>query len=119
MGKNMGKEKTYLLLVLSVLAFTGSYFLSEVFPFPLWWYYPLDQHWEFGIVTSKGLRMGWYGKVLLSAFCSLAVALLGGLGLKWMPGEPPETLADFLTLAGMGMTLFLLYYIVRILSGGA
>lgn len=115
----MSKEKTYLLLVLSVLAFTGSYFLSEIFPFPLWWYYPLDQHWEFGVVTSKGLRMGWYGKVFLSLLCTAGVALLSGLGLRWLPSDPPEALADLLGLASMGMTLFLLYYMVRVLTGGA
>ncbi|MGE3723939.1 MAG: hypothetical protein AB7I41_00195 [Candidatus Sericytochromatia bacterium] len=115
----MSKEKSYLLLVLGVLAFSGSYFLSEIFPFPLWWYYPLDQHWEFGIVTSQGLRMGWYGKLLLSVIFSLGVSFFASLGLRFMPSDPPEALVDFLTLASMGMTLFLLYYIARILSGGA
>lgn len=115
----MSKEKQFLLLGLSVLAFSGSYFLSEIFPFPLWWYYPLDQHWEFGVVTSPGLRMGWYGKVLLSALCGLFLTLLSGGVLKALPGDPPEALADFVALSSMAMTLFVLYYIARILAGAA
>jgi hypothetical protein len=114
----MRREQVFFLVLLGILSFNLSYFLTEIFPAPLWWYYPLDQHWEFGITTQPGLRMGWYGKVFLSGLCTATVVTAIGLGLKLSKKTPAQALIQLLVLLNMIMTVFLLYYIARTLMGG-
>ena len=106
------KESAYILaLALLVLGFAGSYFATELFAAPLLWYFPLEHRWELSATPSAGLKMGWYGKVLLSALIGFG---LSGLGLtlarlKALPNQVPI----FVQMAAMGSTLFALYYFAK------
>ncbi|PIQ24234.1 hypothetical protein COW36_10455 [bacterium (Candidatus Blackallbacteria) CG17_big_fil_post_rev_8_21_14_2_50_48_46] len=111
----MQRENYFLLGSLALFSFCLSYFLSEVFPTPLWWYYPLDQHWEYGVLTTPGLRMGWYGKVLFSFEVSLAISTLSFCLVKLTRRQTSASLLQGLNLAAMSITVFILYYFARTL----
>lgn len=109
----MSKEQRFFLLSLALLLFSGSYLFTEILPAPLWWYYPLEQRWEFGIQTSPGLRMGWYGKILLSSLVALSFTGLVCMGLYLWRKTPALALRHWVNLATMSMIVFVLYYLAR------
>ena len=100
---------------LFVFAYSLSYFLTEILPVPNLWYYPVLRHWEWGANPSAGLKMGWYGKVLWS--CGLSSFLTLVWGLLWPLWKKH---ADFwnslFDLGAMASTVYVLFYIARVLS---
>jgi hypothetical protein len=112
----MPQENRFALYALLLICFSGSYFLTEIIPVPLWWYYPLDQHWEFGLLTTPGLRMGWYGKVFTCLIFSLSLSGLGWLILSQTDRVIPVNARILIDLTALSVCVFTLYYIARSLS---
>ena len=112
----MKQANRFALYSLMIVCFSGCYFLTEIIPIPLWWYYPLDQHWEFGLITTPGLKMGWYGKLLNCVSFSLILSGLGWVILRQTDRVLSETIRAILDLTAMSISVFTLYYIARSLS---
>ncbi len=112
----MSKNNWFSVAVLFVWLYAGSYLLTEWIPVPLVWYFPLEQRWEMAIHPSAGLKMGWYGKVLVSLLSASLGALLLAAFLRWSQRELPEGLQGFLDLCAMSTVVFALLYIARSLS---
>jgi len=112
----MSKNNWFSVCVLFVWAYAGSYLLTEWIPVPLLWYFPLEHRWEFALNPSDGLKMGWYGKVLLSLLTASLGALLMAAFFRWSERELPDGVQGFLDLSAMSTVVFLLFYIARSLS---
>lgn len=99
-------------MIFWVFGFASLYFLSELFPVPLFWYFPLENRWEWAVTPGPGLKMGWYGKVLFCLVGSGFLALIGGLvaRIKTRSLTAFQTLAE---MAAMGSVLFVLYYLAK------
>ena len=69
----MIRENIYALAVCFAFFYALSYFVTEIVPAPLLWYYPLERRWDFA-VEAVGLAMDWYGRCLLSAAVGLAAS---------------------------------------------
>ena len=98
-----------------VLVYSLSYFLTEILPYPNLWYYPVLRRWEFGFNPSAGLKMGWYGKVLWSVSVSMLWSMLWALLWPLWKKHASFWLACF-DLGAMASTLYVLFYIARVLS---
>lgn len=106
-------QRLFSACLLFVWLFNAIYFLTELAPFPNLWYFPLEQRWQWAAVPDAGLKMGWYGKVLIA----MGLATGGAVGLwgllKWGQRQLPAALQDFLAISAMGLTLFTLYYLAH------
>lgn len=108
------KQSQYAIAVSFCLLYSFCYFLTELIPLPMFWYYPLEHRWVYGATNlPKGLMMGWYGKVLLCLLIATAGSGLLALTLKLTRRELPAQLQGLLDLAMMSSVLFALYYIAR------
>lgn len=96
--------------------YTLAYFLTELIPVPLLWYFPLERRWEYTLTPSAGLVMGWYGKVLFCLLLALVSNLLLALGLKFSRRSSPPALQGLLELGCMASILLTLYYLAYTLS---
>lgn len=108
------KQSLYAIAVSFCGVYAFAYFITEIVPVPLLWYYPLERSWAYGTGNlPPGLMMGWYGKVL---FCLVVASLVSGLlaaSLKLSQRELPPAAQSLLDLAAMSSVLFALYYIAR------
>ncbi|MGV3523985.1 MAG: hypothetical protein ACO1RX_07160 [Candidatus Sericytochromatia bacterium] len=96
--------------------YTLTYFLTELIPVPLLWYFPLERRWEYTLTPSTGLVMGWYGKVLFCLGLALLSTALLALGLKFSRRPSPQGLQGLLELGTMASVLLTLYYLAYTLS---
>ena len=112
----MSRQNLYALAVCFCFFYAASYFLTELIQAPLLWYYSLDRIWVYGSSPPPGLKMGWYGKVLLS----LLIAAVGtgslAAGLRLSRREVGPQLQGLLDLAAMSTIVFVMYYIARSLA---
>lgn len=100
---------------LFVFAYSLSYFLTEILPYPNLWYYPVLRRWEWGVSPSEGLKMGWYGKVLWS--CGISSLLTLGWALLWpLWKKHADFWLSLFDLGAMASTVYILFYIARVLS---
>ncbi len=98
-----------------VFIYSLSYLLTEIFPIPNLWYYPVARQWAWGITPPEGLKMGWYGKVLWSVVS--ATGLTGIWALCWPLWKKRHGFwLAFFDLWAMATTSYLLFYIARSLS---
>lgn len=98
-----------------VFVYCLCYFLTEVLPYPNLWYYPVLRRWEWGLNPSEGLKMGWYGKVLWSLVS--ATGFTGLWALTWPLWKKRATFwLQFFDLGAMAATVYVLFYIARVLS---
>lgn len=112
----MKREQIYALVVCFVFLYAASYYFSGVLPVPMFWYFPLDRHWEWTLQPSAGLKMGWYGKVL----CSWGVGLVGtallALYLRWRQRSLSASVQGLWDLLAMTSVVFALYYLAHSLA---
>lgn len=112
----MSKNNWFSVAVFFVWLYAGAYLLTEWIVLPLPWYFPLEHRWEMAAYPSTGLKMGWYGKVLICLLlASLGALLLAGF-LRWSQRELPPGLQGFLDLSAMSTVVFVMFYIARSLS---
>lgn len=112
----MNREQVFSLTVAMVFFYAFSYYLTDVIPTPLLWYFPLEHRWEFALSPSQGLAMGWYGKVL---FCLGLTALgtsLMAFVLKLKRGGIKPGAQALFDLLAMSSVLFVLYFMARSLA---
>jgi hypothetical protein len=115
----MQREHTFPIAAAFVCAYSFCYFLAEIVPLPLWWYYPLEHRWELSIGPDPGLPMGWYGRLIFCALAGIFSAGLTTLWLRWRPNHHHHEAWALLDLSAMAATLFALYYIARVLTAAS
>jgi len=112
----MSKQQVFSLTVFMVFLYAMAYYLTDIIPTPIFWYFPLEHRWEFALTPSQGLVMGWYGKVFICClFALLGTGILALIFRLKQQAFSPAVQA-FFDLLAMSSVIFVLYFLARSLA---
>jgi hypothetical protein len=98
-------QRTYLITFGCVLGFLVTYFITDLNPVLLPWYYPLEHAWHW-VVRPQTLAMDFYGRLLWSVVGTVpAGAVAVAVSRRWKPADANPT-ARALAIWTLALFLF-------------